>query len=172
MTRGIGAISLAIAALALTACGEHGVRGQMSPDAPATLTGAWRAHVHATSGALTSLRDLEFLVAYNIGGTMTESSNHDAAPPVPPAYGVWRQIGPNVYETAYRFYVTRAPGSAGDLARDGWGPGGYGTLRENITLAADGRSYVSTLSYAFYDNADRPTPGGGAATVSAARLDF
>ena len=163
---------IVIAAVALTACGRTAPSALMTPNAPATMTGAWRAHVHPTSGSLAAIRDLEFLLAFNDGGTLTESSNYDAAPPVPPAYGVWRETGPNAFEATYRFYVTRPPAGAADLAKAGWGPGGYGVLKENLALAADGKSYVSTLTYAFFDSADRPVTGGGAATVSATRLGF
>jgi hypothetical protein len=38
------------------------------------------------------------MYVFNTGGTMTESSNYDGAPPVPPAYGVWRSVGPNEFE--------------------------------------------------------------------------
>ena len=37
------------------------------------------------------MKDLEFMYVFNVGGTMTASSNYDGAPPVPPAYGVWRR---------------------------------------------------------------------------------
>ena len=41
---------------------------------------------------LEETKDLEFMYAFNVSGTMTESSNYDAAPPVPPAYGVWKKV--------------------------------------------------------------------------------
>ena len=49
------------------------------------LVGAWRSKIRFNSGALAEIKDLEFLYAFNLGGTMTESSNYDGAPP---GYGV------------------------------------------------------------------------------------
>jgi hypothetical protein len=53
-----------------------------------------------------------------------------------------------------------------------WAPNGYGTLAETITLATDGRSYVSTLTYAFFDTAGKRAEGGGTATASAVRMSI
>jgi hypothetical protein len=98
--------------------------GSASADAErGTLVGAWRSKVVFQSGALAGMKDLEFLYAYNAGGTMTESSNYDeAANSSPPAYGVWKQTGPRTFESKYVFYTTRAP-------EPGEGPpnGGEGT---------------------------------------------
>ena len=52
------------------------------------LVGAWRSNVQFKSGAFASITDLEFMYVFNAGGTLTESSNYDGVPPVPPAYGV------------------------------------------------------------------------------------
>jgi hypothetical protein len=51
------------------------------------LAGAWQGRVQFTTGAFADTKDLEFMYAFNSGGTMTESSNYDAAPPAPPADG-------------------------------------------------------------------------------------
>jgi hypothetical protein len=59
----------------------------------ADLMGEWRAKLQFTSGAFAAVKDLEFMYVFNQGGTMTESSNYDASPPVPPAYGIWRKVG-------------------------------------------------------------------------------
>src|SRR5271170_5189819 len=104
--------------------------------AAAGLTGAWRARMHFTSGAFAEVKDLEFMYVYNAGGTLTESSNYDAAPPVPPAYGIWRAHGPNRFQSKYAFYVTKAPGSFQDITKGGgWSPDGSGVFTEEITLA-------------------------------------
>ena len=117
--------------------------------------------------------NLEFMTVFNAGGTMTESSNFDGAPPVPPAYGVWRRTGEHAFQARYEFWVTKPPAAFGELAKGGgWAPNGYGVLSETITLAADGRSYVSTLTYAFFDTAGKPADGGGAATSRAERMGF
>src|SRR6476660_1278974 len=70
-----------------------------SPD----LMGEWRAQLQFSSGAFASIKDLEFMYSFNQGGTMTESSNYDASPPVPPAYGIWRKVGDRQYEAKYEF---------------------------------------------------------------------
>ena len=80
------------------------------------------------------------MYVFNAGGTMTESSNYDGAPPVPPAYGVWRKVGSRQYELKYAFYVTKAPATFDDIAKGGgWSPAGMGVFTEKITLADDGK---------------------------------
>ena len=49
------------------------------------LVGAWKGKVQFKTGAFAAVTDLDFLYVFNAGGTMTESSNYDAAPPVTPA---------------------------------------------------------------------------------------
>jgi len=149
-----------------------------TPAQPATdaadrdrLVGAWRSQVRFTSGALAEIKDLEFLYVFNAGGTMTESSNYDGAPPVPPAYGVWKSTGPRKYEAKYVFYVTRPPASFDDVAKGGgWLPAGHGVLTEKITLAADDNSYRSTISYAAFDRNGSRAEGGGEGEGTAARI--
>src|SRR5262245_1645468 len=83
------------------------------------LVGAWRATLQFSSGAFATIKDLEFMYVFNEGGTMTESSNYDGAPPVPPGYGVWRRIGPRQFEAKYAFYATKPPDSLGTLMQGG-----------------------------------------------------
>ena len=98
-----------------------------SPD----LMGEWRAQLQFSSGAFASIKDLEFMYSFNQGGTMTESSNYDASPPVPPAYGIWRQVGPGKFEAKYEFYVTKAPAAFTEIVKGGgWGPAGRGVFVE------------------------------------------
>ncbi len=138
------------------------------------LTGAWRSKIQFDKGVLSGVTDLEFLYAYNAGGTMTESSNYDeAANSSPPAYGVWRKTGPREFETRYQFYQTRAPGPAdGAGAVGGWMPAGHGVLTERIRLAVDGNNYTSTVHYASFDKDGQPTDGGGDATGVGTRIAF
>ncbi|MEO8478007.1 MAG: hypothetical protein ABI542_00130 [Gemmatimonadota bacterium] len=138
------------------------------------LTGAWRSKIQFDKGVLSGVTDLEFLYAYNVGGTMTESSNYDeAANSSPPAYGVWRKTGPRQFETRYVFYQTRAPGPAdGEGAAGGWLPAGHGVLTEHITLSADGNSYTSTVHYDSFDKDGQPADGGGDATGAGTRITF
>src|SRR5687767_3973527 len=142
------------------------------PD-PSALIGAWQGNVQFTSGPFAPIKDLRFLYVFNLGGTMTESSNYDGAPPVPPAYGVWRQVGPNKFEAKYIFYPTKAPAAFQDIASGGgWMPTGHGVLTENITLAPDGNSYESTIKWENFDMTGKPATGGGDATAHATRISF
>lgn len=133
-----GLVAIAIA------CASR-VRAQSSAGAD-DLVGAWRGKVQFTSGAFASVKDLQFLYVFNAGGTMTESSNYDGSPPVPPAYGVWRKVGERTYEAKYEYFTSRPPKGIDDLTSGGgWAPGGRGILLEKVTLAADGRSYTATI---------------------------
>lgn len=138
-----------------------------------TLVGAWRSKIVFRSGPLAAMKDLEFLYAYNAGGTMTESSNYDeAANSSPPAYGVWRRLDSRTFETKYLFYTTRGP-VPGDGAPGGadWWPDGHGVLTETITLAADGRTYASTIQLSTFDRTGAPA-AGGEGTGAGERIEF
>ena len=140
-----------------------------SPD----LAGEWRAQLQFTSGAFASVKDLEFMYAFNPGGTMTESSNYDASPPVPPAYGIWRKVGTKEFEAKYEFYVTKAPAAFDEISKGGgWGPAGRGVFVERITLSDDGKSFTSKIKYDQFDTAGKPAEGGGEATGRGVRLMF
>jgi hypothetical protein len=137
------------------------------------LVGAWRGKVQFKTGPLASVKDLEFMYVFNEGGTMTESSNYDGAPPVPPAYGVWRKTGPRRFEAKYAFYWTKAPTSYEDIAKGGgWMPAGHGVLEERITLSEDGRSFKSTIKYDAFDPAGNPAESGGEAETVVKRMGF
>ena|ERR1041384_7163240 len=137
------------------------------------LVGAWRSKVQFKSGDWAKVKDLEFLYVFNPGGTMVESSNYAAAPPVPPAYGVWRKTGPRQYEAKYLFFTTKPPAQFEDIAKgNGWQPTGYGVLVERITLAEDGKSYKSAMKYNPFDQAGKPVEGASEAEVEATRLGF
>src|SRR5205809_392830 len=82
----------------LTACSHVG------GERHAGLIGAWSGSVQFTTGAFATTKDLEFMYVFNAGGTMTESSNYDGAPPVPPAYGIWREVGERRYEAKYNYF--------------------------------------------------------------------
>jgi hypothetical protein len=139
----------------------------------AVLTGAWRAQMHFRSGAFADVKDLEFMYVYNAGGTLTESSNYDAAPPVPPAYGIWRQEGPNRFQSKYVFYITKAPASFQDITKGGgWAPDGRGVFTEEITLAADGNSYSAKVTYVAFDVNGKPAAGGGEGSATGTRITF
>lgn len=144
----------------------------VEPPAAPTLAGAWRSSIQFESGAFAPIRDLEFMYVFNAGGTMTESSNYDGAPPVPPAYGVWRSVGPNEFEAKYEFYAT-APAAADEFLKGaGFLPSGRGVLVERITLSADGQTFTSTLRYDAFDRKGEAIEGGGEAKGTAVRIQF
>ena len=154
--------------LLVPGCGGRSSRADL-PD----LVGSWRASVQFESGAFAAIKDLQFFYVFNAGGTMTESSNYDGAPPVPPAYRVWRATGAPEYEARYQFFSTRPPATLADIGRGGgWLPAGYGVLTEHIRLAHDRRSYQSTIEYHAFDQAGHPAPGSGRATARAVRFGF
>jgi hypothetical protein len=136
------------------------------------LVGAWRSRVQFHSGAFAAVKDLEFLYAFNAGGTMTESSNYDAAPPVPPAYGVWRKVQPRKYEAKYVFFLSKAPKSLDDIVHGGgWSPGGSGVLVETITLSEDGKTFKSAIRLDVFDAAGKLTENSQA-DGTAVRVSF
>jgi len=137
------------------------------------LIGQWRATLQFTSGAFAPVKDLEFMYVFNPGGTMTESSNYDAAPPVPPAYGIWRKTAPREFEATYEFYNTKPPATFDEISKGGgWLPSGRGVLSENIKVSDDGNSFQSTITYTPYDPAGNRVDGGGSGEGVGARMSF
>jgi hypothetical protein len=137
------------------------------------LVGQWRARLRFRDGEFAAVDDLEFMYVFNAGGTMTESSNYDSAPPVPPAYGIWRRIGPDRFEAKYEFYPTSAPTGLDDITSGGgWRCAGRGVFTETITVAADGATFASEMVYEAFGEAGEPVAGGGMATGRGVRLQF
>ena len=137
------------------------------------LVGQWRARMSFASGDFAAVEGLEFMYVFNLGGTLTESSNYDAAPPVPPAYGIWRQVGPGRFEARYEFYPTSPPAALADLtAGQGWLAAGRGIFSETITVADDGATFSSIVRYEALDSAGEPVDGGGAGEGRGVRLRF
>ena len=110
------------------------------------------------------------MYVFNAGGTLTESSNYDGAPPVPPAYGIWREIGPREYEATYEYFSTAPAEAAAFLKAAAWLPAGHGVFSETIKIADDGRSFTSTLRYEALDANGKPTGDGGTARGQAVRI--
>lgn len=167
-------VALVMLAMSLTA-GHAATASSPTPGDPGDddLVGAWRARVQFRSGAFAAVKDLELMYAFNAGGTMTESSNYDASPPVPPAYGVWRRVQPRRYEAKYVFYLTKAPKAFEEIAGGGgWSPGGTGVLVEKISLAEDGKTFTSTISLDLFDETGKPTESGSQAESQAVRIAF
>lgn len=161
------------AALVVTACGNAPSPAKGEPSETDSLVGAWRSQIRFSSGALAEIKDLEFMYVFNVGGTLTESSNYDGAPPVPPAYGVWKKDGPHQFGSKYTFYVSKAPGTFDDIVKGGgWSPAGYGVLTEKVTLSGDGNTYASTIAYTPFDQSGKPVEGGGTGSGSGTRMRF
>ena len=142
------------------------------PTAAPALVGAWRSSLQFADGAFAGIKDLEFMYVFNQGGTLTESSNYDGAPPVPPAYGTWRAISPTEFEAKYEFYVTAPAPPDAFKTGAGWLPSGRGIFTERITLSADGRTFTSTITYEAFDTHGQPSAGGGTATARAVRIGW
>lgn len=172
MNRRVASAILGFLTISASACSRPGAEGTGPPAAP-VLVGAWRSTLQFRTGAFASIKDLEFMYVFNSGGTMTESSNYDGAPPVPPAYGVWRSVGPGEYEAKYEYYATRPPAGLADLTGGGgWLPSGRGVFVERIRISAAGDSFTSIIRYEALDPAGRSLPGGGEAEARAARIGF
>jgi hypothetical protein len=163
---------LAFASLIAAGCSVK-TTSKGSPPAASGLVGAWRSQIQFENGLFAQVHDLEFLYAFSAGGTMTESSNYDGAPPVPPAYGVWRETAPDQYEAKYIFFMTKAPATFGEVAKGGgWLPAGHGVVTERIRLTAGGDSLSSTVTLDLFDKDGNAAPGGGRATARGVRIRF
>ena len=144
----------------------------LSPPPP--LFGAWRASIDVKSGAFAAAKGLEFMYVFHADGTMTESSNYDAAPPVPPAYGTFRFVPGDgrVWEAKYQFFTTAPSPPEQFKAGAGWLPSGRGVFTERITVAPDGRTFTSAIRYQLFDATGAAIEGGGEATGRGVRIDF
>ncbi len=138
---------------------------------PEPFVGTWRGPAKFTTGPYVEANDLELMYVFHADGTMTESSNYDGAPPVPPAYGVWKKTGPRQYEAHYEFYAVKPPAALDEITKGGgWGPDGRGVLTQKITLSADGRTFESSVRMEVFDKQGKPAAGSGDATARASRM--
>ena len=172
----VAAVTLACSLAACTAQAPGGPGGAppASKVTPPDLYGPWRAAIDVQSGAFATAKGLEFMYVFHMDRTMTESSNYDAAPPVPPAYGVWRMIPGDgtEFEAKYEFFTT-APSPPDQFKTGaGWLPSGRGVFTERITVAKDGKTFTSVISYELFDAKGTKIPGGGTASGRGTRIDF
>ena len=152
---------------------EQTPSGAQKAPANDSLAGAWRAKVQFKSGMLADWKGLEFMYAFNAGGTMTESSNYDGSPPGPPAYGVWRKTGARQFEARYEVFLTKSPKPLEEIAKGGgWLPDGHGVLFEKITLSADGKSFKSVIRWDAFDPAGKAVESGIEGTGEGLRMGF
>jgi hypothetical protein len=153
--------------------GEPAPSGTQAAGANDTLAGAWRAKVQFKSGMLADWKNLEFMYAFNQGGTMTESSNYDGSPPGPPAYGVWRKTGARQFEARYEVFLTKSARPLEEIAKGGgWLPDGHGVLSEKITLSPDGKSFKSLIRWDMFDPAGKAVESGIEGTGEGKRMGF
>jgi hypothetical protein len=158
-------------AVLMIGCRQHSHRTETSQGQG--LVGAWQADITFSSGSFASIKDLEFMYVFNMGGTMTESSNYDAAPPVPPAYGVWKIIDDRLFEAKYGFYITRIPDSSeGSVESTGWLPAGRGVFTDTITVSDDGQTFTSKIHYEAYDRSGKLIQTDEEATALGVRVVF
>ena len=108
--RTISGVLLAVMVLLGVGCRPEPKSLAAGDTAAPDLVGEWRAPLQFTSGAFAPIKDLEFMYVFNQGGTMTESSNYDASPPVPPAYGIWRKVGDQGVRGQVRVLCDQGPG--------------------------------------------------------------
>lgn len=138
---------------------------------PPAIVGAWRSKVQFVDGPFAEVTDLEFLYTFNQGGAMNESSNYDGAPPVPPAYGSWKESAPGVFDVKYVYFNSKGPSTFQQLVDSGgWMPNGYGELTEKISMATDGNGFTSELSLQMFDASGKPMEGGGKAKGQGKRI--
>ena len=164
---------LAAALLLAAGCGGPPAGGGGADTQGHDLAGAWRSTIQFQSGAYAAIQGLEFMYVFNAGGTMTESSNFDGAPPVPPAYGIWRRTGRNRFEAKYEFYATKPPVAFREIQKGGgWMPVGRGELTEIIEVSVDGKAFTSAIVYKAFDLVGNPIEGGGPAIGKGVRLQF
>ena len=157
MTR-IAKIGVTMIAAALMYGCQTAQQQSRNQSANLDLIGSWRASVQFETGPYSEIKDLNFMYIFNSDGTMLESSNYDAAPPVPPAYGIWRSLGEHQFEAKYEFYVTRVPDTSEHLpAGTGWLPGGFGRLVDTISIESDGHSFSSRTHLTMYNTGDSVT---------------
>ena len=162
-------VAIAVLSLTVATTGATAQTQKASDD----LVGAWRGKVTLTSGVFATLKDLQYMYVFNAGGTMTESSNYDGVPPVPPAYGVWRRTGPRTFEAKYQWFQSKAVSTSDELIKSGgWMPDGHGTIRQTITVSADGNSFASKITVDLFDKAGKPIAGGGSGTAAGERIRF
>jgi hypothetical protein len=158
--------------LITAACGDARQPQSGASPEPDSLVGAWRTQMRFSGGAFVDMKVLEFMYVLNAGGTMTESPNYDGAPPVPPAYGVWKKIGSRQYELTQASYVTKAPATFDDTKGGGWASAGMEVFTEKITLSDDGQPYKAAVTFAAFDQLGKPAEGGGEASGAGTRMGF
>jgi hypothetical protein len=165
MVRGLPAFAAVLTFLSIPISCTSKTATDASP-----LVGAWRSTIEFETGAFAEIEDLEFMYVFNTGGTLTESSNYDGAPPVPPGYGVWRMIGPNVFEARYEYFSTAPSESDAFLKGAGWLPSGIGVFIERIEVSVDAQTFTSTIRYEPLGMRGEPLEGGGEARGKGARI--
>ena len=160
-----------VASLFAAALAFGGCKAETADRSPA-LVGAWRSQLQFTTGPFKDVKDLELMYVFQDGGTMSESSNYDGAPPVPPGYGVWRETAPLQFETKYEYFTTAPAAPERFSLGDGWMPSGRGLFVERIRMAPDGKSFTSKVTFEAFDTKGKKLPMAGEATGHGVRIGF
>jgi len=165
-------IILSILSIAVLVFMAFTITSQNNPQAD-DLAGTWKAKVQFKTGAFAGVKNLEFLLSFNSDGTITESSNYDGMPPVPPAYGIWRKTADKQYEAKYEFYITNVPPSFEALKKSGgFTPAGFGRFTEKIIISPDGKTYKSKIKFNAFDITGKQMSFDDEAEVAANRMEF
>ena len=129
MKHRLARLTAAVLALTALASAAQAAPAPKPAGEPTGLIGAWRAHISFTDGAFADEGPGVQLRLQRRRNTRRRSSNYDAAPPVPPAYGIWRRTGARTFQSKYVFYVTKSPASFDDIKKGGgWAPDGHGVF--------------------------------------------
>ncbi len=137
-------LSSGMMALLMQACGGGGDAHAQASSPPDPIVGLWQSNVAlkdcASSAPLGAFRGL---TAFNEAGTAIADNNQPSATKGV-AMGTWRKTGDGAYVVDLRFWRYLADGT----------PAGQQRLTRTITLAADGKSLVSTITTQALDGAD------------------
>lgn len=106
----------------------------------ADLTGLWDSQVTLTDCNGHTLVSFEALEMFHTGGTLTSTDN---TPPglQGPGFGTWKRINQKSYSAPFQFFNFNADGSFAGTQK----------IMRTVTVAANGNSYTSVVSFESYD---------------------
>lgn len=139
----VGASSVAMA-LVMQACGGSGDAHAQSTVTPDPIEGLWQSNVtlkDCASGA--TVDGFRGLSLFAQGGT-AHADNDTPSAGKGPAMGTWTKSATGAYTVSLLFWRYTATGL----------PAGQQRLTRSITLAADGKTLMSTISTEALDTAD------------------
>jgi hypothetical protein len=132
----------AIAALLLTT-GLTGARDSSASSGIKGIEGTWQVTVHRENPPAGQPADIEALVNYAAGGTLTESSNSGILRRTV-GYGEWKRIGERLYASSHiSFQFNPTTGAFTGTAR----------LDRKVLLSPDGTTFVGVARLSVFDAA-------------------